>query len=405
MALTDTGIRQLKYDGSKNGLKRADGGGMYLHVTAAGKYWRMNYRYAGRQKTLALGVYPLVTLAEARKRRDDAKIALDTGRDPQDVKRAQKHALAKSALNTFEAIALEWHQTKARTWASVTSRKVLRHLEVDVFPMLGARPINEIRSSELLQVLKKVSDRSEYTAKRLREHCSQIFRYARGSERCEINPAADLVGMLPSPALKHRPALTTQAEFGHFVRDLEAYTQSYAVTKLAAKFAVLTWTRSREMRLARWEHIDLDRKEWRVPAIDMKMGKQLQAHIVPLSPQAIAVLDQLRPLTEASGRLFPGNHGADSVMSENTVNGLFKKLGYQNRQSHHGLRASARSLLSERGHSPAALERQLDHSEQNKVIAAYARSEHLAERRELMDDWGSFVEGLVEGGRGGQKGK
>jgi integrase len=397
MALTDTGIRLQKHDGSPAGRKYSDGGGLYLHVKAAGKYWRLAYRYLGKQKTLAFGVYPRVSLALARQKRDEAKQVLAAGKDPQEDKRAKKQAQMDAAANTFKAVTLEWHAMKAKSISASTSNKQLAQFERDIFPVLGARPIAEIKTPELLRVLSKASARAPYTAIRLREMCGQVFRLACATGRADTNPVSNLGGMLPTPVVKHRAALTTGTEFGKFVRDLDAYPHCYPLTKLAAKFALLTWTRSREMRLARWEHIDLQRKEWRVPAADMKMGKQLQAHTVPLSPQAAALLEQLRPLSEGTGRLFPGNHGADSVISENTINGLFKKMGYKGKQTHHGLRASARSLLSERDWSAAALERQLDHAERNKVVAAYARSEHLIERRKFMDDWGTLIE---EFGRG-----
>ena len=394
MPLTDTFVRQARHDGSSNGKKSSDGNGLYIHVTAVGKYWRLNYRYADKQQTMALGVYPHVTLAQARQKRVLVKAALAAGRDPKEDKRAVRQAQIDASNNTFRAVALEWHAMKAHSLSELTSKKQLAQLEKDIFPGLGSRPIGTIKPPELLRALLKASERVPYTAIRLREICSQVFRQAIATGRAENNPASGLQRMLPTPVVKHRAALTTNQEFGQFIRDLDAYLNCYPATKLAAKFAVLTWTRSQEMRLARWDHIDLDRKEWRVPAINMKTGKNLQAHTVPLSPQALLILEQLRPFSENSGRLFPGNHGADSVISENTINGLFKKIGYAGRQTHHGLRASARSMLSERGWNTAALERQLDHAEQSKVVAAYARSEHLVERRALMDDWGTLIESI-----------
>ena len=279
-----------------------------------------------------------------------------------------------------------------------TTAKRLAHLETHIFPSIGDRPIAAVKPSELLAMLKKVTAAgSAYTAGRLREICGQVFRFAIATDRATYNPAADLRGALETPAVKHRPALTTRREFGEFVRDLRDYAHCYPLTKQAARFAMLTWTRPKELRTARWEHFDMEAKEWRVPAVNMKMGKHLQAHTVPLSAQALEVLEAIRQLSGEAPVLFPGNHGADSIMSENTINLLFKKMGYQGRQSHHGLRASARSLLSERGWTAAALEAQLDHAERNKVISAYARSEHLVERRKFMDDWGTLVAMLEAG--------
>ena len=399
MALTDTFVRQVKHQGSDIGERYADGGGLYLRVKAAGKYWRQDYRINGKPKTLALGVYPAVSLAKARKRRDQARELLADGADPGQAKKDDRLTNAKKAANTFEAVALEWHAIKAKGGhAETTTIKRLAHLKTHIFPAMGARPITAIKPAEVLAMLKKVQAAgTAYTAIRLREICGQVFRFAIASDRASYNPSADLIGAIESPPVRHHPALTTRREFGEFVRDLRDYPNSYPLTKQAARLAMLTWTRSKELRTARWEHFDFAEKEWRVPAQNMKQGKNRQAFTVPLSAHAIEVLEAIRELTGGAGQLLPGIHGADSIMSENTINGLFKKMGYQGRQCHHGLRASARSLLSERGWTAAALEAQLDHAEQNKVIAAYARSQYLEERRKFMDDWGSLVATLEAG--------
>jgi integrase len=203
-----------------------------------------------------------------------------------------------------------------------------------------------------------------------------------------------MIGAIEQPPVTHRPALTTRREF---LRDRRTTATASPMTMAAERFGLLTWTRPGELRQGKWEQIDWEVKEWRVPAIAMKTGKHLQAHTMPLSPQALSVLQDLRSLSGHTDRLFPFSHSAHGVISENAVNGLFTCMGYQGRQSHHGLRASARSLLSERGWSTEALERQLDHKETNKVIAAYARSQHLAERRKFMDDWDALVESLATG--------
>lgn len=394
MSLTDTFVRQVKHQGAEIGERYADGGGLYLRVKAAGKYWRMDYRFAGKPKVLSFGVYPAVSLAKARKRRDQAKELLADGKDPGEVKREAETAQEATSANTFRLVAMEWHAMRAkRGEAATTTGKRLAHLETHVLPEIGSRPIADLKPSEVLAMLNKVVDGgSAYTATRLREICGQIFRYAIATDRADRNPAGDLRGALEVPRVKHRPALTTRREFGEFLRNLLTYENCQPMTRLAARLAVLTWTRPVELRTARWEHFDLEAREWRVPAANMKEGKHLQAHTVPLSARALSVLAELRALNgERVQWLFPGNHGADSIMSENTLNLLFKRMGYGGKQSHHGLRASARSLLSERGWSAAALETQLDHAERSKVVAAYARSEHLVERRKIMDDWGELV--------------
>ena len=399
MALTDTFVKQAKWGAvNKAGDKHSDGGGMHLLVKATGKYWRLDYRFHGKQKTLALGVYPDVSLLKARKRRADARELLADGKDPAEAKRETQTALVAASKNTFEAVGREWHAMKAKSTGPVTTAKRLMHLERHIFPVIGARPVDAIKPAEILGMLKATAaSGTAYTAGRLRELCGGVFRYAIQTSRAVYDPAASMIGAIEQPPVAHRPALTTRREFGEFLRDLHTTATASPLTMAAARFGLLTWTRPGELRQGRWEQIDWDAKEWRIPALAMKTGKHLQAHTVPLSPQALIVLQELRSLSGHTDRLFPSTHSAHGVISENTVNGLFKRMGYQGRQSHHGLRASARSLLSERGWGTEALERQLDHKEANKAIAAYARSQHLAERRKFMDDWGSLVETLVTG--------
>jgi integrase len=399
MALTDTFVRQVKPRGSKTGEKHSDGGGMYLHVTQAGKYWRLAYRYLDKQKTLALGVYPDVTLAKARQRREKARADLADGKDPSTTKREDKLAKVAASENTFKAIALEWHAMKSKgAGAERTKAKRLTQLENHIFPAIGNTPIADVKPAEVLAMLQGVAAKgTAYTATRLREICGQVFRFAIQTGRATNDPAAAMRGAIEKPAVNHRPALTTRREFGEFVRDLKTTTRAQPLTKLCARFGLLTWTRPGELRQAKWAQIDLEAKEWRIPAIEMKTGKHLQAHTVHLSPAALALLPALRELSGHTDRLFPSNGNAGGYISENTINGMFKRIGYKDRQSHHGLRASARSLLSERGWQTEALERQLDHKEADKAVAAYARSQHLVERRKFMDDWGSLIEVLESG--------
>jgi integrase len=395
MALTDTFVKQVKHTGKPAGDKHTDGGGMYLLVKAAGKYWRMDYTHASKRKTLALGIYPEVSLAKARQRREKARELLADGIDPSTAKREEKLEKAGAAGNTFKAIAIEWHAMKAKGCAENTSDKRLTQLENHIFPAIGNRPIADIKPPEILAMVQKVAAvGSAYTAGRLREICGQVFRFAIQTGRATYDPAAAMRGAIEKPSVKHRPALTTRREFGQFVRDLRDTTRADPLTKLCARFGLLTWTRPKELRQARWDQFDLEAAEWRIPAIEMKTGKHLQAHTVALSPQALAILPQLRELSGHTDRVFPSGGNKGGVISENTINNLFRRMGYADRQSHHGLRASARSLLSERGWSTEALERQLDHKEANKAVAAYARSQHLDERRRFMADWGALVEAL-----------
>lgn len=398
MALTDTFVRQVKHTGKPAGDKYADGGGMYLLVKAAGKYWRMDYTHASKRKTLALGIYPEVSLAKARQRRDKARELLADGIDPSMAKREEKLAKAGAAGNTFKAIALEWHAMKSKGCATNTSDKRLTQLENHIFPAIGNRPVADIKPPEILAMVQGVAAKgTAYTAGRLREICGQVFRFAIQTGRATYDPAAAMRGAIEKPAVNHRPALTTRREFGQFVRDLRDTTRADPLTKLCARFGLLTWTRPKELRQARWDQFDLEAAEWRIPAIEMKTGKHLQAHTVALSAQALEILPQLRELSGHTDRLFPSGGNKGGVISENTINNLFRRMGYIDKQSHHGLRASARSLLSERGWSTEALERQLDHKEANQAVAAYARSQHLDERRRFMADWGALVAALESG--------
>ena len=216
--------------------------------------------------------------------------------------------------------------------------------------------------------------------------------------KLELTPAPKgMRGAIEKHSVNHRPALTTRREFGEFVRDLRDTTRADPLTKLCARFGLLTWTRPKELRQAKWDQFDMHACEWRIPAIEMKTGKHLQAHTVALSPQAMAILPALKELSGHTDRLFPSAGNGGGVISENTINNLFRRMGYKDRQSHHGLRASARSLLSERGWQTEALERQLDHKEANQAVAAYARSQHLDERRRFMTDWGALVAALESG--------
>ena len=358
----------------------------------------MDYTCANKRKTLALGVYPATSLAKARKGRERARELLAEGVDPGTARREEKQAKADGAANTFKAIALEWHAMKSKGCAENTSAKRLTQLQNHIFPAIGTRPIADVKPPEVLAMIKKVAAKgTAYTAGRLREICGQVFRYAIQTGRATYDPAAAMRGAIEKPTVNHRPALTTRREFGEFVRDLRDTTRADPLTKLCARFGLLTWTRPKELRQAKWDQFDIEAAEWRIPAIQMKTGKHLQAHTVALSTQALAILPKLRELSGHTDRLFPSGGNSGGVISENTINNLFRRMGYIDRQSHHGLRASARSLLSERGWSTEALERQLDHKEANQAVAAYARSQHLEERRRFMADWGALVAALESG--------
>jgi len=408
MPLSDPAIKKAKPGVTPTGMvtdkpyKMADGGGLYLLVTpAGGKLWRLKYRFGGKEKLLSLGAYPDLGLADARARRDEAKKQLADGIDPGAAKQETKRVRLEANANSFEAVAREWHKQKARRWAHRTADKAMVHLQTYVFPEIGHLPVADVKASQLLAMLRKVESQGiAYTATRLREMCGQIFRYAVATGRAEDNPAAHLLGAMSKPATTHRPAITERREFGEFLRAVRAADRFEPITRFALYFAMLTFVRSQEFRFARWEEIDFKAREWKVPAHRMKVGKNLPAHTVPLSNQALALLEELRDLSGHTPWLFPKakGYGENEVISENSVGKILNNLGYQGRQCAHGFRASARSILSEQGWSFEAMERQLDHKEANGTIAAYARAQHLPERRRMMQAWADTCDALETGG-------
>jgi integrase len=400
MPLSDTAIRKAKPKESP--YKLADEKGLFLLVApSGGRWWRLKYRFGGKEKLLSLGTYPEVGLKDARDRRDAARKLLADGTDPGEHRKEAKHAQLTAQANSFEAVAREWHAMKLKKkWTQSTADKTMTQLETYVFPQIGSHPIANLKAPQILAMLRKVEARGiAYTAVRLREVCGQIFRYGVATGRAEDNPAAHLLGAMHKPEVSHRPAITDRREFGAFLRDLRVATGYDPVTRHACYFAMLTFVRAQEFRYAKWQEIDWQAKEWKVPAKRMKTGKELPSHTVPLSSQALALLSELHDLTGHTQYLFPKvkGYGDAEVISENTVGKMLNKMGYQGRQCVHGFRASARSILSEQGWSREAMERQLDHKETDSTVAAYARSEHLPERRRMMQAWADTCDALEAG--------
>ena len=389
--LTDVALRQAKPD-TKKPYKLADEKGLYLLVKPSGaRYWRLKYRFAGREKLLACGVYPETTLAEARGKRDAARKLLEKGTDPNAARQTAK-LVAKLAHDTaFEAIAREWHASKAKAWSEHHADDVLHRLEADVFPYLGKRPIAEVSAPQILAVLRNIEHRGAHElARRARSVCGQVFRYAIATGRAERDPAADLKGALKAaPKVRHLAALK-EAELPDFLRKLDVY-DGHPQTRLALKLLMLTLARTGEVRSALWRDFDLDKAEWRVPPEKMKAGEE---HVVPLSRQALAVVKELRQVNGRSVRLFVNSHDHEKPMSENTILYALYRMGYHSRATGHGFRATAATILSEQGFAPDLIERALAHVERNKVKAAYQRSTMLAERRKMLQHWADFLDGL-----------
>jgi len=406
MALTDKVIRAARC--SQKSVRLFDGGGLYIEIAPnGGKWWRLKYLFAGKEKRLSLGVYPVVPLAGrkdkdtgqwvkgARDRREEVKRLLANGIDPSEHRKAHKAVVIERAANSFEAVAREWIASYSKKWVKNYSDKILKRLENNVFPGLGSRPIAEITSRETLAVLRKIEDREAYeTAHRTMQNCSQVFRYAVATGRADRDPTLELRGALTPNKERHYPSITDPEGIGALLRAIDGYDGSLA-TKCALRLAPLVFVRPGELRRAQWTELNLDKAEWRIPAERMKMREQ---HIVPLSTQAVAVLKELQPLTGRGSYVFPGARTNGRPMSENTVNAALRRLGYSKTQmTGHGFRSMASTQLNEQGWNRDAIERQLAHSERDGVRAAYNFAEHLPERWKMMQQWADYLDKLKAG--------
>lgn len=396
MPLTDLAVR--KAIPRTTPYKLTDGAGLYLLVRPDGaRYWRMDYRWAGKRGTLAFGVYPAVSLAEARERRDQAKKQLAAGVDPSAQRKLEKIAIATAAKNTFRIIADEWLAKLEREGKAETTLSKLKWLMELVCPTLGERPIAEISAPELLNALRRVEARGRFdTARRLRSTCGQVFRYAIATGRAERDPSADLRGALTAPKVKHRAAITEPSAIGAILRAIVGY-DGHPVTRAALRLAPLVFVRPGELRAAEWSEIDLDGREWRIPASKMKMR---QPHRVPLANQAIAILSDLKGITGNGRYLFPSIRSFSRPISENTLNAALRRMGYTTDEvTAHGFRATAAVRLNEMGRwNPDAIERQLAHQEPNAVRRAYTHAaEYWAERCQMMQVWADQLESWRDG--------
>jgi integrase len=400
--LTDTAIRKARPTDRQQ--KLADGGGMYLLLKPDGsRYWRMDYRHGGKRKTLALGVYPTVTLADARQRREDARRLLANGTDPGEVRKAAKVAQAVAAalaVNTFEAVAREWLQKREASGdtAATTLAKDRWRLEAYLFPTIGARPIAEITPRELRETLRPIADSGKLeTASKTKTTAGQVFQWALLEEKVESNPVASLRGLFASPTPTHRAALTDPVRIGELLRAIDGYT-GRLTTLTALKLAPLVFVRPGELRKAEWSEFDLEGAIWRIPGHRMKMKAP---HLVPLSTQAIEILRDLHPLTGSGTLVFPALGRSGKPMSENTVNLALRRLGYsKDEMTGHGFRSMAATRLNEMGWNANAIERQLAHAESNKVRAAYTHAaQYLDERIRMMQAWADYLDGLRSGAK------
>lgn len=402
MALTDIAIRNAKPSGKQQ--KLFDGGGMFLLVTpAGGKRWVLKYRFAGKEKSLALGIYPAVTLVEARKRRDEAREKLAAGIDPGETKKAEKRTQRLNAENSFEAIAREWHAKYAPTWSEGHGDRILRRLEVDAFPWIGGKPVADLAPPDVLDVLRRVEKRGALeTAHRLHANVGQVCRYAVATGRAQRDVTADLRGALPPVQQEHMAAITDPKQVAELLRAIDGYQGTLPVI-CALRLAPLLFQRPGELRAAEWAEFDLDAAAWEIPSDRMKRTKQGKAsggaHIVPLPRQAIAILLELHALTGNGRFLFPSVRTKDRPMSDNTINGALRRLGYDGAtMTGHGFRAMARTILDEVLGLPATIiEAQLAHTVKDPLGRAYNRTAHLPQRREMMQKWADYLDQLKAG--------
>lgn len=397
MALTDTAVRNAKPKDKP--AKMGDTGGLYLLVQpAGGKLWRLDYRYGGKRKTLALGSYPEVSLAVARDRRDEARRLLAHDTDPSVVKKAEKAAKAEAGANTFEALAREWMVTKGREWSDSYAEKTRAALERHAFPAIGKLPLTDIAAPTVLAMLRAIECRGTVDmAHRVQQHCGAIWRFAVATGRATTDPVPSLKGALATVRQEHYAALTDPADFGQLLRDIDGY-RGEAVTKAAMQVLALTFQRTKEVRFAEWSQFDIEAALWRIPAQIMKMK---EAHLVPLSRQAIEVLERLRPLTGGGVLVFPSATDRKRPISENTVVYALARMGYKGRMTGHGFRSVASTLLNEQGFRHDVIERQLAHAERNQVRAAYNRAEYLPERTAMMQQWADCLDSLRAAGVAG----
>ena len=375
--------------------KLADGGGLYLLVKpGGGEYWRLKYRVAGKEKLLALGVYPEVTLADAPAKLEEAKRGISGGIDLMEVKREEKIARETQLNNTFKDIALEWHSSKLKKWSAGYASDILEAFNKDVFPYIGKKPIAEIKPLELLNVLRRIEGRgATEKAKKVRQRCGEVFRYAIVTGRAEYNPAPDLTSAMQGHESNHYPFLTAK-ELPDFFKALSSYSGS-ALVVMAARLLIITGLRTGELRGALWDEIDFNKAIWEIPASRMKMRRP---HIVPLSEQALSLIGKIREITGNYPLMFPGRNDPRKTMSEASINQVFKRIGYAGRVTGHGFRHTMSTILHEQGYNTAWIETQLAHVDKNSIRGTYNHAQYLDGRREMLQWYADYMDSLEHDG-------
>jgi len=401
MALTDLQVK--KAQPKEKPYKLMDGLGLHLQVTkTGGKWWRFKYLFEGKEKLLSLGVYPDISLAEARNRRQDARTLVAKGIDPSSDRKIVKEQKAERSANSFELIARELHKNQVgnKAWSLDHAATIMTRLEKDVFPWIGSKPIVEVTAKEIKAILDRVRSRGVIeTARRVRTIMGQIYTYAIATDRANFDISAGFRSYLPatSKTRKHMASVTDPKELAPLLRAMDGYQGGF-VALCALKLLPMLFVRPGELRHMEWAEIDLEAAEWNIPGIKMKMG---QPHLVPLSRQAVAVLTEIKPLTGHGRYVFPSTQSFSRCMSDNTINAAFRRMGFDGETIvGHGFRATARTILDEiLGFRPDLIEHQLSHAVKDPNGRAYNRTAFLPQREEMMQTWADYLEGLKAGAK------
>jgi len=414
MALTDRTIKNAKLPKGKKRFKLSDRDGLYLLVLKSGKYFRYDYRHDGKRKTASFGVYPSMSLKDAREANAEAHRLLYQGIDPNQHKQAKKNQAKKEAdaiqeatladALTFEVVALEWHAIKLQSWTAKHAKTVKSRLLMYVFPLVGAVPVANLTRQQLADVIKAIIDRSLIeTAKRMTQIIRQVLEYACDSGFIDAVPMGNMKRIIPETVAKEMPAILEPKRMGELLRTMHAYEGTYTV-EMALKLLPYLFVRSTEFRLAKWENIDLEACLWTIPAADRKQKKFAKenpenVHLVPLASQAVDILSKLQPLTGRGLYVFPIAKAKEGIMSENTINKALHKMGFKGEMVGHGFRAMFRTCMIEQGFNEKVLELQMAHVEKNKTIKVYDRAEFIEDRIKAMQHWANYLDALRDGAK------
>jgi len=397
MALSDAKVKAATVPEGKKQTKLADGGGLYLLVKPQGKYWRLDYRFADKRKTMALGVYPTVSLKNARKAREAAKELLSQGIDPNQAKAKEKQARKAEAIAvTFAGVADEWMNKKGGAWSASTVRGKKSKLDRHILPWIGKMKLEQIEPMDILQICERIENNGHHeAAHRVKMICGQVFRYGVATGRIKSDPTRDLHGALTPVTVTHHPCLKSAKQVGEMMRAIKEHQGTFVVHS-ALKLSPYVMLRPVELRTLEWAEINLETKQATIPAHKMKMRLP---HIVPLSKQSLAILEEIYPLTGGGKYVFTGGRSVNRPMSDGAINAALRRMGYDTKKEHcaHGFRGMASTLLHELGYNSDHIERQLAHKEGNAIKAAYNHARHLPERVAMMQHWADYLDGLRDG--------